>query len=75
MKGLRPKCENFKEENDDLRSTAKAATTDQQFHYLTFLHVPYTGSRQPGQGNSVNACARRPYSRAFLVADAGCQTG
>ena len=37
MKGLRLKCENFKEENEDLRSTAKAATTDQQFHYLTFL--------------------------------------
>jgi hypothetical protein len=51
--GLRPKCENFKEENEDLRSTAKAATTDQQFHYLTFLHRPYTGHSQRGQDNSL----------------------
>jgi hypothetical protein len=52
MKGLRRKCEIFKEENDDLRSTARAATTDQQFHYLTILHGPYTGTPDRGQENS-----------------------
>jgi hypothetical protein len=59
MKGLRLNCENFKEENEDLRSTAKAATTDQQFHYLTFLHRPYTGSDRPGQGKSYKSGAKR----------------
>ncbi len=58
--GLRPKCENYREEYDDLRSTANAATTDQQIPLpyipalLLYQHarlaVPKNFRRIPGRG-------------------------